>query len=402
MQKPNCTRGAVELLNCVVQEYAWGDTESIPHLLRRPPDGVPKAELWMGAHPRGCSEVEDGTCLAELIAADPMANLGQEVHERFGQLPFLFKVLAAAEPLSIQAHPTLDQAIAGFARENQEGIQLDAPHRIYRDDNHKPELIAALTPFHAKCGFRPLSESRQLFSQLVSAAGETDLEPIVEILFGSSDDPGTVYKNALSYILGASESLQSSIASATVQGAVALAGVTAADRFRTELEWTGRIAMSFPGDSGVTIALLLNHVVLEPGQAVFLGAGNLHAYLSGVGMELMANSDNVVRGGLTPKHKDADELLKVVDCSPIDVPVQTPTSDRWRYEAPVPEFTLQRLIDPKGSWESPGPEIVFVQQGSVVLNGTELPSGSAVWIPAAETRFTADGEATLWRASVPE
>jgi mannose-6-phosphate isomerase len=391
----------VELLKCVVQEYAWGDTESIPHLLGRRPDGHPKAELWMGAHPRGCSELEDGSTLAARIAADPNATLGVDVAAQFGELPFLFKVLAAREPLSIQTHPTLEQAIAGFAREDRAGVELNAPHRVYRDVNHKPELIAALTPFHAKCGFRPLRESRQLFSQLVSAGGGAELQPIVEILFETSEDPATVYQRALTFILEATESQETLIAEATLRGAMALARVSAANPYRAELAWTRRIASSFPGDSGVTVALLLNHVVLEPGQAVFLAAGNLHAYLSGVGMELMANSDNVVRGGLTPKHRDVAELLEVVDCSPIDVPIQTPRADTWRYESSVPEFALDRVIDPEGTFESPGPEILFVQQGTVVLGSRPIRAGSVVWIPASEARYTATGHATLWRASVP-
>ncbi len=285
----------MERLTCTVQEYAWGDTESIPHLLGREPDGRPKAELWMGAHPRASSVCADGTPLVDRISGDPNTALGCELAERFGQLPFLFKILAAGEPLSIQSHPTLEQAVAGFNRENEEGIPLDAPHRVYRDANHKPELIAALTPFHAKCGFRPLWESRQLFSQLVSAGEQAVLQPLVEILFDSGD-PATVYKNALAHILAA-ERDEEAIAAATVRAAQELGYLSAADPFRTELEWTERIASSFPGDSGVTVALMLNHVVLEPGQAVFLEAGNLHAYLSGVGMELMANSDNVVARG---------------------------------------------------------------------------------------------------------
>lgn len=393
----------MEQLSCVVQEYAWGDTQSIPHLLGQEPDGQPKAELWMGAHPRACSDCVDGGSLADLIAGDPTAALGTEVNDRFGQLPFLFKVLAAGEPLSIQSHPTLDQAIEGFARENEEGIPLDAPHRVYRDPNHKPEVIAALTPFHAKCGFRPLSESRQLFS-LVSALDDAGvLKPITEILFedGAASD---VYANAMAYILGAPASTEIEIASATTTAAAALLGTPAGEPFASELEWTGKIAASFPDDTGVTVALMLNHVFLEPGQAIFLEAGNLHAYLNGVGMELMANSDNVVRGGLTPKHRDIAELLKVVDCSPIDVPIQIPTTDTWTYHCPVPEFTLQRLVNPSGPIESPGPEIIFVQQGDIEFVCGEktlvMTGGDVVWLSAEDAEVSISGQGTLWRATV--
>ena len=393
----------MEQLNCIVQEYAWGDTESIPHLLGQKPDGTPKAELWMGAHPRACSECVDGGSLAELISSDPIAALGSAVNDRFGQLPFLFKVLAAGQPLSIQSHPTLDQAIAGFARENAEGIPIDAPHRVYRDPNHKPEVIAALTPFHAKCGFRPLSESRQLFSLLSSLEGAEELKPITEILF-EDGEASDVYANAMAYILGAPESTEVAIAAATVAAGAALLGTVRAQAFEPELEWTAKIAESFPNDTGVTVALMLNHVFLQPGEAIFLEAGNLHAYLHGVGMELMANSDNVVRGGLTPKHRDVAELLKVVDCSPIDVPIQKPMSDTWTYDSPVPEFKLQRLVDPAGIIESTGPEIIFVQQGEVLFTSGDraftVTGGDVVWISAEETEVSISGHATLWRAMV--
>ncbi|NNF53317.1 MAG: mannose-6-phosphate isomerase, class I [Acidimicrobiales bacterium] len=392
----------MELLACTVQEYAWGDTNSIPHLLGQEPDGSPKAELWMGAHPRASSRLSSGESLGELIASDPEVALGATAAQRFGQLPFLFKVLAAGEPLSIQSHPTLAQAEAGFARENEAGVPIDAPHRVYRDANHKPELIAALTPFHGKCGFRPLAESRRLFSLLVSGGEARALARLTEILFEPGDDRN-VYQNAIAYLLGAPDSQEEEMAIATVAGAEALmaSDSEAVTGFLLDLEWTGRIAASFPGDIGVTVALLLNHVVLEPGQAMFLDAGNLHAYLSGVGMELMANSDNVVRGGLTPKHRDVAELLAIVNCSPIEVPVQQPLSETWSYEAPVAEFALDRIVDPDGSFPVTGPEILFIQNGSVDLSGFRANAGEVVWIPASQEAYSAQGEATIWRARVP-
>lgn len=393
----------MELLACTIQEYAWGDTNSIPHLLGEEPDGSPKAELWMGAHPRASSRLSSGSSLEQSIASDPEATLGTAAAQRFGQLPFLFKVLAAGEPLSIQSHPTVAQAKAGFDRENSDGVPIDAPHRVYRDANHKPELVAALTPFHGKCGFRPLAEARRLFSLLVSGGGADALTRLTEILFEPGDDR-TVYQNAMAHLLGASNSQEEAMAAATVAGAEALlsSDSDAVQGFVVDLQWTGRIAASFPGDIGVTVALLLNHVVLEPGQAMFLDAGNLHAYLSGVGMELMANSDNVVRGGLTPKHRDVAELLAVVNCSPIDVPVQRPEAETWSYEAPVSEFALDRIVDPDRSFLVTGPEILFIQHGSVDLSGLIASAGQAVWIPASQGEYSARGEATIWRARVPD
>ncbi len=168
-------------------------------------------------------------------------------------------------------------------------------------------------------------------------------------------------------------------------------GPAAIAPFEAELKWTGRIGELYPGDAGVTVALMLNHVVLQPGEAMFLGAGNLHAYLSGVGMELMANSDNVVRGGLTAKHRDVDELLRVVDCSPIDVPVQRPTADTWSYAAGADEFCLDRLVDPTVSHRTDGPEILFVQHGEVALSSSVADlvaaAGDVVWIPASDDGY---------------
>ncbi len=393
----------MEFLNCEVQEYAWGDTESIPRLLGEDPDGTPKAELWMGAHPRASSRTESGTPLNDLIAADLDSTLGPTTAARFGQLPFLFKVLAAAAPLSIQSHPTLEQAIEGFARENREGIPIDAPDRVYRDPNHKPELIAAVTPFVAKCGFRPLAESRQLFSLMAAQGGCDALRPIAQIL-EEPGDASTIYKNALAYILGSPASQEVKIADATMLASMALRGTPQAADHDDELGWTDAIIDAFPNDSGVSVALLLNHVVLEPGDAIFLEAGNLHAYLWGTGMELMANSDNVVRGGLTPKHRDVPELLNVVECSPIDAPVQHPPPGTWTYNSPVPEFTLDRLVDPDDAAVPTGPEIIFVQTGSLLLESSratvDAAPGSVVWIPADEGLYSIRGSGTSWRARV--
>lgn len=396
----------MERLTCIVQDYAWGDTESIPHLLGRPAGGTPQAELWMGAHPQGCSVLESGRPLADAISADPAGTLGPAA-ERFDGLPFLFKVLAAASPLSLQSHPTLDLARAGFRRENEIGIPLDAPDRVYRDPNHKPELVCALTPFHAKCGFRPIAEARRLFSLLASAGNATALVPLTEILFRSGP-PEDLYRQAVAHLLGAPAREEAAVAAATVEAAGRLMTVPAGATgpFGPELEWTPRIAASYPGDAGVTVALLLNHVLLNPGEAVFLAAGNLHSYLSGVAVELMANSDNVVRGGLTPKHRDVDELLRVLDCAPIDVPVQRPERESWSYDAPVDEFALDRIVDPDDDHRPEGPEIIFVQHGLVRLTSETSPpveagQGTAVWIPAGEGGYRMRGHSVSWRARLP-
>lgn len=383
----------MEKLECVVQDYAWGDFESIPALLGTRPTGEPQAELWMGAHPKAPS-ILDGKRLTDVIASAPEAALGGAIAERFGQLPFLFKVLAAAQPLSIQAHPSLTQAQAGFERENGLGIDLGAPNRTYRDDNHKPELICAITPFVAKCGFRPLAEAQELFALL-------DIPMMVEHLTADGADRD-VLASTLAWLLRLPASESASLVRSVVEASASTTNAAFAD----ELEWTGIINQFFPDDVGVVVALLLNHIVLEPGEAVFLAAGNLHAYLRGTGMELMANSDNVVRGGCTPKHIDVEELLEVVDCTPIDPPVQRVDGVVHTFDSPVEEFSLSRYVLSSAAADiSPiSAEIIFVESGTATLTTSEesmtLKQGEVGFISVADGPYDLSGAGVAFRASV--
>lgn len=388
----------IDRLLCEVREYAWGDEQAIPKLRNRPVTGNPRAELWMGAHHGAPSTLaSSGVALNDAIAADPIAMLGSATVEEFGQLPFLFKVLAAKLPLSIQVHPTKAQAEIGFERENQAGIGLEDPLRTYRDDNHKPELVVALEPFEALCGFRSVAQTQEI---LVSIEVR-ELLPLLEVLGTSSETPRSeqrVIEDSVRYLLG----LDPETLRAMVEAVVACGS-----SLPLSLRWVGSVAAVYPADAGVLVGLLMNYVVLEPGDGVFLDAGNVHAYLSGVAVELMANSDNVVRAGLTPKHKDVDELVSIASFAPIDPPVQRPAMKAHDYESSVGEFALARVVPTSESVEvaSVGPEIMLVEHGSVTLRsslGDEviLSQGEVGFVSADEGSYCVSGTGLAWRATI--
>ena len=382
----------MQQLEGAIRKYDWGSTSSIPSLLGCAEDGKPWAELWLGAHPSAPSVVgESRTPLDELIAADPAAQLGTAVTDRFGSLPFLFKVLAAAAPLSLQAHPSVPQAEAGYAREDAAGIPIDAPNRSFRDRFHKPELICALTDFHALCGFRDPVATLDVLATIDTAA----LDPIRDRLAVFSDVDGL--GPLLEYLL----TLPATDATALVAPVVAACGVPGSDRHADVRAMAAALGERYPGDAGVVTALLLNLVHLKPGEALFLGAGNLHAYLGGTGVEIMANSDNVLRGGLTTKHIDIPTLLEVVDARPIEPVVQRPALVRGiaSYDTPVPEFLLDRL-DLDGSATVSGPAILLCTDGAVDAGSFSLERGAAAWLPAGDGIVELRGRGTVYRAGV--
>ena len=400
----------MERLTGVVRAYDWGRLDALAELLGYEPPGHPEAEYWLGAHPTAPSALgEDRRPLDAVIGGDPAALLGPMVAERFGEFPFLLKILAAERPLSVQAHPSPHQAEAGFAREEAVGPARDAFERNYRDANHKPELICAVTTFEAKCGFGELPATRRLLDRF---------GPVLADIAARLDGPGEAAgrRDVVSHLLHLPPAEAARLADATVDKAAELLAEMPADGtrpFGPELEWTVRIGRTFPGDIGVVVALLLNHVVLEPGQALFLPAGNLHAYLHGVGVEVMANSDNVLRAGLTSKHIDVDELLAVVDWAAAPIPVQRPGSAVHTYEVPVPEFALTRLDAGAGTIDgtlcSPvGPEVVLVVGGAVTLvtDGCrlDLDRGQAAFVAASDGPYRivdrAPGRTLAWRATV--
>jgi mannose-6-phosphate isomerase class I len=332
-------------LRCRVQHYGWGDTEFIPALLGIDnPERKPFAELWMGAHPDLPAEAEaDGRWvpLDELIDASPEEVLGPAVARQFeGRLPYLLKVLSAKAPLSLQAHPSKDVARKGFARENAAGVPLTAGNRSYRDDNHKPELITALTDFYGFRGFRPLQEIARVLQQVPEFR---------ELMPGFEPTPAclkALYEEFMSLPRAAVDSILDPLVQ-RLKEADAKHALT-----REEPEyWVLRADRDYSTgghrDRGLLSIYLLNLVHLHPGEAMYLPAGTLHAYLEGSAMEIMANSNNVLRGGLTPKHVDVPELLaslRFESGSPeILRPAPVPGSREWRYETPVSEFELRRL-----------------------------------------------------------
>ncbi|MFC0602780.1 mannose-6-phosphate isomerase, class I [Streptomyces palmae] len=397
-----------------VRPYAWGSPTAIPELLGVRPTGEPQAELWMGAHPGAPSRLDRGSGpvpLDEVIAADPKGELGPETVGAFGpELPFLLKVLAAGSPLSLQVHPDRAQAEAGYADEEARGVPLDAPHRNYKDANHKPELICALTPFEGLCGFRAPAET----AELLAALGVDSLKPYVDLAY-AHPEPDAL-RELLTAVLSADREAMAETVEQTGRAAERLAGrpgpwAEACAAYAT-------LARHFPGDPGVIAAMLLNHIRLQPGEALYLGAGVPHAYIEGMGVEIMANSDNVLRCGLTPKHVDVPELLRVVRFEGGAPRVLRPEADpdgEELYDTPIDEFRISRhvLVGDAAARPLPArtPQILLCTAGSVHLRTTDrgprhagtgelvLARGESVFVPAGE-RVEATGDGTLFRATV--
>jgi len=406
------------LLENPVRDYAWGSRTAIPALLGVAPTGVPAAELWMGAHPGDPSRIRDqqsSTLLARIEDA-PQAELGAGVVARFGpRLPFLLKVIAAAAPLSLQAHPNATQAAEGYAQENARDMPLTAPDRNYRDAHHKPELLCALTPFDALCGFRPATDTIRLLDgllQVATAAGEGTpagravpaIAPYLGALRARPNQHGL--REVVTGLLTLPKHKRAPLVTAVAVAAeLAAAG---GGEFTAELTTAVDLARAYPGDVGVVIALLLNLLRLRPGQAIFLPAGRMHAYLRGTGVEIMANSDNVLRGGLTPKHVDVAELLRILDLTDSPLPTVEPRRlgpAEEVYDTPAPEFRLSRLqlgstapvtLDPAG------PQILLATEGELTVTGAgdpvRLSRGHSAWVPAG-VAVTLTGTATIFRAT---
>ena len=383
--------------------YAWGSSTAIAELLGTEPTGEPEAELWLGAHPGSPSVILDEGFppdLAAWIADDPAAALGPLASS--ARLPFLLKILAAGSPLSLQAHPSPAQAVAGFARENALGIALDAPERNYRDAYPKPELIHALSPtFDALCGFRPVESARAIVNAFLDAdAGQADphpqpLEDLLQSLH-SEDAPRTTFEWLLSNGAGVA-----TLVALVTELAASVSG------FPLEMSTVEELSVEYPGDPGIVISLLLNRVRLVQGEALYLPAGNIHAYLSGLGVELMTASDNVLRGGLTPKHVDVAELLKVLDFRTQPVPYLVPVVVSSSLELFRPDdagvgFALARVTG-DAVLDVEGPAIALCTGGSFTLAGSvsthPLRHGESVYITPEEARLAITGDGTLFVAT---
>ena len=400
----------MDLLHNTVQPYAWGSPSAIPQLLGVDnPEGTPQAELWMGAHPTAPSKlIRAGreVALNHVIAAAPELELGEATAERFnGRLPFLLKVLAARKALSIQLHPDRAQAEAGFAGEEARGVPRDARERVYVDDWPKPEVLCALTPFEVLAGLRPAAQAAEILSLL----GVDALEPLTADL-RTDPKPATVAR-ALAALLSWPQAERAALVSDVVNAAARQA--TEPSEFQAAYGAVGRVAQDQPGDIGLVCSLLMNHAIVEPGQALFMGAGGVHAYIQGTGIELMANSDNVIRAGLTPKHIDVPELVRVLDPE-VAVPILTARQvgvGVEEFETPVPEFRLRRLtVDPATSpLTVPAgglPRILLCVEGAAIVTSgdrtIELRRGQSCYLSAIDVRVTLTGDAALFLAAPGE
>jgi mannose-6-phosphate isomerase len=390
-----------------IQPYAWGSHSAIGELLGLPvPTDKPQAEIWMGAHPKAPSQVlwqGSWHFLTNLLKTDAEDILGTLGYQRYGnQLPFLFKVLAAERPLSIQVHPDRTQAKIGYAMENLANIPLSAAYRNYKDDNHKPECLCALTPFVALCGFRPIPEMIKYMQKILPPEFEYLLTPLQK----EGDSRGL--KTFFNHLMTLSKSNQKELIAKVISKA------KLDQRPSSVIKWLLTLHQYYPEDIGVLSPFYLNLLELAPGQAIFLKAGVLHAYLLGTGIELMANSDNVLRGGLTTKHIDGAELMQVLTFESASIENQIPMdngSTQKKFVSPFEEFELSIItVENDKSYLSEkerGVEILLCTEGDLNLTNLsdhtqmDLVKGESVLIPADLDQYDLRGTGVAYKAKGP-
>lgn len=352
------------------RDYAWGSDSLLAGLEGRTPTGTPEAEVWFGDHPGDPADVAGGGTLDQITG---------------GTLPYLLKLLAAGRPLSIQVHPTLAQAREGWAREG--ALAADDPQRNYRDDNHKPELIVALSErFESLSGLRPVADTLELLDLLDDNDGVAQLRARLA-------DGTDALRDTIGWLLGGDAQRE---VDEIIAAVVRAAERTDTGEWSATLDAIAGVAATYPGDPGVVVALLMNYIVLRRGEGVFLRAGLLHAYLAGLGVEIMAASDNVLRGGLTPKRIDVPELLAILDPTPGEVPVLRPAEGDavTAYPVPVPDFALSRItLDGAPiTVEISGPTMVLATAGAITVRSS---SGEEVQVPVGGVAFAGGDERTL-------
>ncbi|PMN70718.1 mannose-6-phosphate isomerase, class I [Enterovibrio norvegicus] len=386
-------------LTNVIQDYAWGSHTALGELFDMPnPDNKPQAEIWMGAHPNGCSKIDvngEQMLLSDFISGDMAKMIGQQTQETFGELPYLFKVLCAANALSVQVHPSKAQAEAGYAKEEAAGIPLSASFRNYKDPNHKPELVYALTPYTAMNGFRDYSDILAFFHQLNIDV----LSALVANLDANQNEQG------LSAFFEALLSLEGEQKDTAVAELLAFATENQSDELFALLL---TLSEQYPGDIGLFSPLILNTLTLVPGEAMFLDACTPHAYIKGTGLEIMANSDNVLRAGLTPKHMDVQELTACTRCVPMakDVIRLAPekVGNAEHYPIPVPDFKFSVYnATAKESLHTNSAEILLAVDATLTVedaegNSVTLEKGESVFIPAYVGEYFASSNGKFARA----
>jgi mannose-6-phosphate isomerase len=401
----------IAILENKIKEYAWGSRTFIPDLTGRPaPSENPLAEMWMGAHPGASSmAVIDGnqTTLEEIIKNDPEGVLGKTVAGRFHEgLPFLFKVLSAARPLSIQAHPNKEQAVRGFDRENFKGIPVDSQERNYKDRNHKPELICALTRMWALKGFRRKEEIIEMVHKIDSSFLTSHVN-----LFRTKGERDWLKSFFVSLLVMEKEG-QKSIVEEVIEK------INKLETPDPVFDWMKKLFKQYPGDMGVLSPLFINLILLEPTEAIYISSGELHGYLDGSGLEIMANSDNVIRGGLTSKHIDVPELIDILDFMPrqpeIISPVSVSNNEAFYYTG-SDEFILSVISLRDGAsktsfYRAPverSAEIIICTCGKARVEGLpageviNVSKGTSLFIPASVEGYIITGDATLYKAATP-
>lgn len=383
----------------VIQDYAWGSTTSMAELFGiENPEAKPQAEIWMGAHQNGCSQIEvngQPTLLSSFIAADMPTIIGADTAKQYGELPYLFKVLAADKALSIQVHPSKAQAEVGFAKEEAQGVPRTAGNRNYKDPNHKPELVYALTPYQAMNGFREFADIVAYFRAL----GIDELNTLVDALADNQNEAG------LAAFFEAMLSLEGEAKESSVSKLLAYAAANTSDPlFAIILE----LAEQYPGDIGLFGPLMLNTLTLQPGEAMFLDACTPHAYIKGTGLEIMANSDNVLRAGLTPKYMDVPELVACTRCVPM--PLETlllaPQVDNGveYYPIPVPDFKFSVYQQPQALVLcTDSAEILLAIDAPLTIAHTDgetltVAKGESVFIPANTGEYSVTSNGKFARA----
>ena len=392
-------------IEAAFQPYAWGSRTSLQALFGVPGDG-PAAEAWLGAHPQAPTTLlDEPRTLADAIADDCERALGRDVVARFGtQLPYLLKVIAAERPISLQVHPHIDRARVGFDEEDAAGVPRTAPHRNYRDRNHKPELVFALTQFDAICGFRAPRRAAELFTGL-----DTPLAKDLHGMLLADPSPNGIRAVFTRLLDPATRPTPDEVAELAAASAARLEAGSPSPRADHTV---ALLHEAYPGDAGVVTSLLLNPVTLQPGEAMFVPAGGVHAYLRGLAVEIMANSDNVLRAGLTPKHVDVPELLRNVDyvaAPPIRVAPEVFHGATKVFYAPVDDFELS-VTDLADDDEHPlpgrGPRILLCLDGEVRIATSgdgvlRLARGQSAFVPAADGRLTVRGRGRIVQADVP-
>ncbi|MCG9679734.1 mannose-6-phosphate isomerase, class I [Vibrio sp. Isolate24] len=385
------------LLENVIQNYPWGSHDSINTLFGiANPDHQPQAEIWMGAHPNGCSKIQidnKTVLLSDYIEQNPDQTIGAETNQRFGELPFLFKVLAAAQALSIQVHPSKAQAEEGFAREDKAGIDRGASNRNYKDPNHKPELVYALTPYMAMNGFRDFNDIIALFDALNAQVLQSDIDA-----FRSDLSPQGLQKffKAILELDGEKKSKSlDALLSWAENSKDPLATLVLA------------LNKQYPNDVGLLAPLMLNVLELQPGEAMFLDAGTPHAYIKGTGLEIMANSDNVLRAGLTPKYMDVEELVNSCKFEALDNNkiLTQPITDGCELSFPVPvdDFKFSVLQQPENhTLVLSRAEIIFAIDNDVTLQAGDdtlvLSKGQSAFVPLSTQTITVSSQGAVARA----